>query len=206
MDCPLLTISNIFVHVTVQKLQREQPWEIWSIISSELGIFVKRNVLGGCWHHRKLWSTCDKWKIRGQRRQERHLCREHSISKSTVWYTLRFVLKKKAYHIQVLQHFKPGNYAARMAMCPDTTAGYGQINNHACPWNWNMKLHGASSNSAFKIHSFLLKQQLRQHRNWTCFSNSCGPTCLLTTFWTLWWWNRTAHYRTLRTLWVIAST
>ena len=30
------------------------------------------------------------------------LSREHGITRSIVWQTLRFVLKKKAYHIQVL--------------------------------------------------------------------------------------------------------
>ena len=33
----------------------------------------------------------------------RRLSREHSIPKSTVWQTLRFVLKKKAYHIHHLE-------------------------------------------------------------------------------------------------------
>ena len=49
----------------------------------------------------------------------RRLSREHGIPKSTVWQTLRFVLKKKAYHIQVLHHLEPEDYAARMAMCHD---------------------------------------------------------------------------------------
>ena len=92
-----------------------------------------------------------------------------------------------------------------------TTAGYGLMNNHTSPWNWNVKLQRwmcgwASPNSAFMIHSFLLKQQLCQHRNWTCLSNSCGPNCLQSIFWILWCCNRTVPYRTLRTLCVIAST
>ena len=44
------------------------------------------------------------------------LSREYGIPKSTVWQTLHFTLKKKAYHIQVLHRFEPENYAACMAM------------------------------------------------------------------------------------------
>ena len=47
------------------------------------------------------------------------LSREYGVPKSTVWQTLRFVLKKKDYHIQVLHHLEPGDYTARMAMCHD---------------------------------------------------------------------------------------
>ncbi|KAJ4440112.1 hypothetical protein ANN_08249 [Periplaneta americana] len=43
----------------------------------------------------------------------RRLSREHGIPKSTVWQTLRLVLKKKAYYIQVLHHLEPEDYAAR---------------------------------------------------------------------------------------------
>ena len=47
----------------------------------------------------------------------RHVSREHSISKSTLWQILRFVLKEKAYHIQVLIHLEPEDHAACMAKC-----------------------------------------------------------------------------------------
>ena len=49
----------------------------------------------------------------------------------------------------------------------------------------------------------LLKQQSRQHRTWTCLSNSCSSNCLPTIFWVWWCFNRTTPYRTLRTLCVI---
>ena len=55
------------------------------------------------------------------------------------------------------------------------------------------------TNSAFTVHSFLLKQQSRYHRTWTCLSNSCNPNCFPTTFWIRWCFNRTAPHRTLRT-------
>ena len=45
------------------------------------------------------------------------LNREYGIPKSTVWQTLRFVLKKKVYHIQVIHHLEPEDNAACMAMC-----------------------------------------------------------------------------------------
>ena len=100
----------------------------------------------------------------------RRLSRELSIPKSTVWQTLRFALKKKAYHIQVLHHLEPEDYAARMAMCHDlleavnknfcwhtscsvmrlpfipvtssiaTIAEYGLMNNQTSLWNWNETL------------------------------------------------------------------
>ena len=44
-----------FIGLTVQKLQRERPLEVWSTSSSELGMFVKRNVLRGRRRRRKLW-------------------------------------------------------------------------------------------------------------------------------------------------------
>ena len=62
----------------------------------------------------------------------------------------------------------------------------------------------ASSNSAFAVFFFFLKQQSRQHRAWTCLSNSCS--CLSTTFWIWWCFSRTAPYRILCTLCIITST
>ena len=49
----------------------------------------------------------------------RHFSREHSIPKSTVWQTLHFVLQKKVYHIQVLNHLESKDYVAHMAICHD---------------------------------------------------------------------------------------
>ena len=46
------------------------------------------------------------------------LNQEHVIPKSTVWQTLRFVLKKKVYHIH---HLEPEDYAAYMALCHDSS-------------------------------------------------------------------------------------
>ena len=60
MDCPLLRFKNGFIDVTVQKLQREQPLEVWSTISREPGIFVTRNVLGGGRRRRKVWRPHDR--------------------------------------------------------------------------------------------------------------------------------------------------
>ena len=54
MDCPLLRFTYGFVDLTVQKLQREQRLEIWPTSSSELGMFVTRNVLRGRRCRRKL--------------------------------------------------------------------------------------------------------------------------------------------------------
>ena len=46
-----------------------------------------------------------------------HLNQEHGIPMSTVWQTLRFVLKKKASYIQVIHYLEPEDYAACMALC-----------------------------------------------------------------------------------------
>ena len=69
MDCPLLRFKNGFVDITVQKPQREQPLEVWSTSSSELGIFVTKNILGGRRRRSKLWTPHDR---RPSRVQKRH--------------------------------------------------------------------------------------------------------------------------------------
>ena len=48
------------------------------------------------------------------------------------------------------------------------------------------------------VHSFLLKQQSRHHRTWTCLSNFRNPKCLLTTFLIWWCFNRMEPHRILR--------
>ena len=42
MDCPLQRFKNGFVDLTVQKLQCEQPLQVWSTSSSELRMFVTK--------------------------------------------------------------------------------------------------------------------------------------------------------------------
>ena len=69
MDCPSLRFKNCFVDVTVQKPQREQQLEVWSTRSSELGMFVTRNVLGGRRRRRKLWRPYDRRSSRVQKRR-----------------------------------------------------------------------------------------------------------------------------------------
>lgn len=49
----------------------------------------------------------------------RRLSRELDIPRSTVWKILRFVLKKRAYHIQVLHKLDDEDNACRQAMCMD---------------------------------------------------------------------------------------
>ena len=60
MDCPLLRFKNGFVDLTVQKFQHEQALEVWLTSSSELGMFVRRNVLRGRRRSRKLWRPYDR--------------------------------------------------------------------------------------------------------------------------------------------------
>ena len=103
MDCPTLRFKNGFVDLTVQKRQREQPLEVWSTSSSELGMFVTRNVLRGRRRRRrKLWRPLWQAIEQSPKASTHRLSREHGITKSIVWQTLCFVLKKKTYHIQVL--------------------------------------------------------------------------------------------------------
>ena len=49
----------------------------------------------------------------------RRLSNELDIPRTTVWRVLRFTLKKRAYHLQVLHHLEQEDYAARQAMCHD---------------------------------------------------------------------------------------
>lgn len=49
----------------------------------------------------------------------RRLSRELGIPRSSVWKVLRFTLKKRAYHLQVVQKLEAEDYAARRAMCYD---------------------------------------------------------------------------------------
>ena len=122
MDCPKLRFKNGFVDHIVQKLQREQPLEVWSTSSSELGMFVTRNVLRGRRRRRKL-ETISQAIEQSPKASTHRLRRVHSIPKPIVWQTLRFVLKKR----------------------PITSRCW------------------TSPNSTFTVHSFLLKQQSRQH-------------------------------------------
>ncbi|KAJ4425735.1 hypothetical protein ANN_27931 [Periplaneta americana] len=46
----------------------------------------------------------------------RRLSRELHVSQSTVWRTLRYTLKKRPYHIQILHKPEPEDFAARQAM------------------------------------------------------------------------------------------
>ncbi|CAL1264728.1 unnamed protein product, partial [Larinioides sclopetarius] len=41
------------------------------------------------------------------------------MPQSSVWKVLRYTLKKKAYHVQVLHKLEPDDYATRKAMCYD---------------------------------------------------------------------------------------
>ena len=52
MDCPLMRFKNGFVDLTVQKLQRERPLEVWSTSSSELQtFFAVVDISGNCGDH-----------------------------------------------------------------------------------------------------------------------------------------------------------
>lgn len=49
----------------------------------------------------------------------RRISRELGIAHTTVWKTLRFKLRKHAYHIQIVHKLEDEDYAARQAMCYD---------------------------------------------------------------------------------------
>ena len=49
----------------------------------------------------------------------RRLSRELAIPHTTVWKTLRYHLKKHAYHVQIVHKLEAEDYAARQAMCYD---------------------------------------------------------------------------------------
>ena len=52
MDCPLMRFKNGFVDLTVQKLQRDRPLDVWSTSSSERETFwVVVDVTGNCGDH-----------------------------------------------------------------------------------------------------------------------------------------------------------
>lgn len=56
---------------------------------------------------------------RSPRASTRRVSRELDVPHTTVWKVLRFTLKKRAYHLQVLHKLEAEDYAAREAMCFD---------------------------------------------------------------------------------------
>ena len=52
----------------------------------------------------------------------RRLSRELNVPRNTVWKILRFTLRKRPYHIQVLHHLEDEDFAWRRAMCYDILA------------------------------------------------------------------------------------
>ena len=49
----------------------------------------------------------------------RRVSRELGIPQTTVWRTLRYKLKKRAYHIQIVHNLEAEDYSARQGMCED---------------------------------------------------------------------------------------
>ena len=57
------------------------------------------------------------------RASTRRVSRELDVPHTTVWKVLRFTLKKRAYHLQVLHKLEAEDYSAREAMCFDLLGG-----------------------------------------------------------------------------------